>query len=333
MTTAPSLQLGVTFHSFTAEWTSYVWSFEDMMANAAQLGGGVEIVGPAHHRGFPRVPEEFVAAFRSSAERHGLTPTSYGSYADEFILFDRGQTADELVEYTIPQLHGAAALGFPVVRLQHNVAEVVERILPTAERLGLRMGYELHAPLDIGSERGSFLIEQVQRIDSPYLGIIPDAGIFARSIRADLLEEGRHAAGLNDAQLQQISALWECEGSRADMEALAQTFPDPERAIDWALHIWGSHGHSDPADLGPIFRHVIHVHGKFYSIVDGDEPNLRYRDLVWALLDNGYTGWISSEYEGEPTDSFQVVAAQQAMIRRYEAEYVAEHGLGSATGA
>lgn len=328
--TVPPLRMGVTFHSFTQEWVSYTWSFEDMMYNAAQLGGGVEIVGPAHHRDFPQVPEEFVATFKSSVRRNGLTPTSYGSYADEFILYERGQTSDELVEYTLPQLRGAARLGFPIVRLQHNVADVVERLLPEAEKLGVRMGYELHTPLDLDSERGRYLIDQVERLDTPYLGLIPDAGIFARSIKQSRLEEGKRFAGLTDAQLRQVADLWTARGSRADMEALAQSFPDPERTIDWALHIWGSFGHSDPADLGPIFKHVIHVHGKFYSMIDGDEPNVRYRDLVYALLDNGYTGWISSEYEGDPADSFQMVAEQQAMMRRYEADYAAERGTATA---
>jgi hypothetical protein len=31
--------------------------------------------------------------------------------------------------------------------------------------------------------------------------------------------------------------------------------------------------------------------------LDGDEPDLRYLEVVKALLDIGYTGWMSSEIE------------------------------------
>jgi hypothetical protein len=59
-----------------------------MMEKAGQLGGGVEIVGPSHIRSFPEVSEEFERSFKSSVDRYGLTPTSYGSYADPFMLPD-----------------------------------------------------------------------------------------------------------------------------------------------------------------------------------------------------------------------------------------------------
>jgi sugar phosphate isomerase/epimerase len=146
---SPTFRVGVTLHSFTNEYCSFKWSFEDMMQKAALLGGGVEIVGPAHHRGFPEVTDEFERVFKSSVERNGLTPTSYGSYADPFMLPGRDLTPDELVAYTVPQLKGAAKLGFPVVRLQYFVYPVAERLLPYAEKYRLKMGYELHTPLMI----------------------------------------------------------------------------------------------------------------------------------------------------------------------------------------
>src|SRR5579884_1457315 len=107
MATKKTFHVGVTLHSFTSEYCSFIWSFEDMMQRAALLGGGVEIVGPAHQRGFPELSDEFERVFKSSLERNRLTPTSYGSYADPFVLPNRDLNDDELVAYTIPQLNGA----------------------------------------------------------------------------------------------------------------------------------------------------------------------------------------------------------------------------------
>ena len=37
-------------------------------------------------------------------------------------------------------------------------------------------------------------------------------------------------------------------------------------------------------------------HGHNYSKV-GVEPDIPYRDLVFTLLDNGYDGWLASEFQ------------------------------------
>ncbi len=67
--------------------------------------------------------------------------------------------------------------------------------------------------------------------------------------------------------------------------------------------------------------YIIHTHGKFFSMVNGDEPDVRYEEFVRALITGGYRGWMSSEYEGPDTDSFEIVKAHQAMVKRYIAKY------------
>ena len=322
--TAPDLKLGVTLHSFAHEYTSYIWSFEDLMEHAAKLGGGVEIVGPAHHRGFPHVPDEFQAAFTSSLARHGLAPTAYGSYADPFMRWDRPLSNDELVSYTLPQIRGAAQLGFPIVRMQHFTADIIERVLPVAEELDVVLAYELHTPLDITSERTRYLIDQLERIDSSHLGLVPDAGLFARSLSA----HQRHRAleqGMTPEAVDEVAAMWAQQSPLEDVQAMLTERGAPEPSAFWLHMLWGAYGHSDPADLKAIAKWIVHVHGKFYSMQDGQEPDLRYRELVFTLLDIGYTGWISSEYEGAPSDSFGLVWEQQQMIRRYIEEYTLLH--------
>lgn len=314
------LKLGVTFHSFTHEFVSYAWSFEDLMVNASRLGGGVEIVGPVHHRKFPEVPQEFVTTFKSSVERNGLTPTCYGSYADPFMLWERNLGDDELVEYTIPQIKGAARLGFPIVRLQHFAAEIVERVLPLAERLGVKLGYELHSPLTLKAPRTIELVEQLQRIGSPHLGLIPDGGIFAQSVSAELAAKGLEV-GLSEPDRDAVLELWGDDRPLEDAHALIDAAGGSSDAQAWAHRVWGAFGRSDPAGLRDIFEHVIHVHGKFYGLAGDDVADLRYRELTEVLVDSGYSGWISSEYEGPPADSFRMVAGQQAIIRRYEREH------------
>lgn len=314
-------RLGVTFHSFTHEYCSFIWSFEDLMRVAALLGGGVEIVGPAHHRGFPEVTDEFERAFKSSVERNQLTPTCYGSYADPLMLPGRDLSADELVDYTVIQLKGAAKLGFPIVRLQYFVAPVVERLLPWARKLKLRMGYELHTPLTIESVETQALLAQVRKLDCEELGLIPDAGIFSRSIPLFRIEEARRR-GMPSHLLDHAVRLWREQKSLADAQAELFKLGCDDQLFSIVEIFWGSFGHSEPAAMSQIMPYVVHVHGKFFSMHDGDEPDVRYEEFVQALLRGAYRGWVSSEYEGTGTDSFQMVSEHQRMVRRYMQKHV-----------
>jgi len=316
MATQPVFKVGISFHTFVQEFISFVYSFEDLMEMASVLGGGVEIVGPSNHRGFPEVTDEFERAFKSSVDRYGLTPTSYGSYADPFMLPNRDLTPEEIYEYTVPQLKGAAKLGFPVVRLQYFAHVAAERLIPLAEMLDLKMGYELHTPLEIESPTVLMLREQIARLGSDRLGLIPDFGIFARSISAHHLDMGRRA-GVPEPIIIQAQELWKVKTPKHDAIEILVARGADEKAVSWINMLWGCFGHSEPAALVDIKDHIIHCHGKFYSIVDGDEPNLRYEEVVKTLLEIGYTGWVSTEYEGGPIDTFEVAKAHQDMMNGY----------------
>jgi sugar phosphate isomerase/epimerase len=295
-----------------------------MLQLVSVLGGGVEIVGPAHQRGYPYLTDEFERIFKSSVERWGLTPTSYGTYADPFMLKDRDLNADELVDYMVPQLKSAAQLGFKIARMQYFAYPVIERLLPWAEKLDVKMGYELHVPLMIKSEKTKVLIEQIERIDSPYLGLIPDTGIFSRSIPEFRLAATRQA-GVSEELLARAVELWNAKtpGEEALPELLRLGLR--KQNIGNIEFIWGSFGQSEPAELKGILPRVIHMHGKFFSMKDGNEPTVRFEEVAKVLVENGYDGWMSSEYEGPGgVDTFELVRQQQAMIRSYAAKYAAK---------
>lgn len=310
-------RLGVAFHSFAGEYCALKWSFEDLMELTTRLGGGVEIVGPSHQRGYPYLTPEFERSFKSSIDRYGLTPTCYGSYADPFALPGRDRTADELFDFTVPQIRAAAALGFTIVRLQYFSHVIAERLLPVAERLGVRLGYELHSPLVFEADMTKRLIDQVRQFDSPYLGIIPDCGIFARSVTAFHANRAR-GRGVPEVIVDRAIAQWNSdmplEAALDELIGMGLT-PDTLTTVE---SFWGSLGRSDPRKLVDHIDIIIHMHGKFFSIVDGDEPDIRFAAVTAALIDGGYTGWMSSEYEGDRTaNSFLACAGHQAMVRDY----------------
>ena len=315
------LKLGVTFHSFTDEYVSYKWSLEDMFQLAGWLGGGVEIVGPAHQRGFPHLSDEFERTFKSAVERWGLTPTCYGTYSDPFMLKQRDLTPEESVEYIVPQLKSASRLGFKIVRLQYYAHTIAERLLPWAERLDLKMGYELHAPLAIESEVTQELIVQIKKYGSPRLGLIPDTSIFARDI-PDFRVASIRNAGLSENILSRAIELWKAGVSITQALKELQAIGLAKEHIATMEPIWGTLAQSDPKALATILPYVIHVHGKFYGMKNGDEPSIRFEEVIKELVEGGYDGWMSSEYEGPgDVDTFHLVREHQEMARRYIGKY------------
>jgi hypothetical protein len=65
---------------------------------------------------------------------------------------------------------------------------------------------------------------------------------------------------------------------------------------------------------------IRHVHGKFFGIDErGEEPSVPVRELISLLVQAGYSGAISTEYEGWHwnywQDAFDIVAGEQAVQR------------------
>jgi hydroxypyruvate isomerase len=77
----------------------------------------------------------------------------------------------------------------------------------------------------------------------------------------------------------------------------------------------------DPRRWEELMPRVIHVHGKFYGIDDeGNEPSIDHETIMDVLVRAGYTGFISSEWEGhaytDAVSGWDVCRAQHDLCRR-----------------
>jgi len=79
--------------------------------------------------------------------------------------------------------------------------------------------------------------------------------------------------------------------------------------------------------LEQILPYIIHIHGKFHRMIKGEIPDIPYEDLVRILVQGGYKGWMSTEFEGsdlgEYPNSFEIVKAHHALIKRFQMKYAA----------
>jgi len=323
-------RLGVTLYSFTPHFHAGRYTFEDLIVQAAErgLGPGLEVIGFQSFRNFPRISHDLEQRFLRLVEEHGWELSCLDANVDVAVRADRLLDDDEIVEYVQAQLETAGRLGFPVLRLQNAASPaVMERLLPAAERLDVKLGMEIHAPETVRSPWVLALRELYARLDSPYLGFIPDFGASTTGISPSVFETFR-SKGVSEELLDEIAKRWDELGERefeaheeiGNFIALAHSMGAGDHAVNLAVFAVGIHGHQDPQAWQEILPDVVHVHGKFFDIGDGGrDPVVPVEGLIAVLVEGGYTGYISSEYEGwhwnTSSDPFEMVARQQALCR------------------
>ncbi len=329
MTSDATPLLGTTFYSFTNEWVSGQYTLTELLERAAEagIGPGVEIVGFQSIRDFPHVSPEFVRKFRDDLDRLGLVPTSLGSNIDIALRRDRYLTVDERVEYTLPQIEAAKALGFPVLRIQIGAdPETIERIVPHAEAAGVKLGMEIHAPEGAATPKILAVRETYERIGSDHLGFIPDFSSTMHRITQGLIETYVEA-GLPRDLTDELQRIWAKDGSQAErlgeFRELARSRGVPEEVTRMAAFAFTMNGHEDPATWAEILPQVFHIHGKFYEIDEsGNEPAIDYEANLGVFRDAGWNGSISSEWEAHSwtpnaeLDTVRLIQQHHALVRR-----------------
>ncbi|GAA3757054.1 sugar phosphate isomerase/epimerase family protein [Salinactinospora qingdaonensis] len=326
---------GVTLYSFTRAFHGRHYDLEGLIRRVGQdgFGPGLEIIGFSSFRGFPEFDDASVAWFRDLVDEVGLVPTSLAINTDVGIRRDRLMTDDELLEYMRRQIEAASRLGFPIARVQISLTpDSMEKLLPVAERYGVTLALEVHAHHYATNEHILRLRDRYERLGSPLLGFTADWGATVSGFAPSLLEAYRRR-GADPELLTAVQGLWNDfyeqgppptqveHGKRfgAFIE-LAAEHGRPDLGVDFAINGTGLFGPAPVDTWREIMPWVRHVHGKFFGIdPGGEEPSVPVRDLIALLVDSGYSGAVSSEYEGWHwnywDDPFEIVRAEQALQR------------------
>jgi sugar phosphate isomerase/epimerase len=326
---------GVTLYSFTRAFHGRQYDLEGLVRKVAAdgTGPGLEIIGFSAFRGFPDVDDAYVDWFRGLVADTGLVLTSCAVNTDVGIRRDRLLTDDELIAYMERQIMAAARLGFPLARVQISLTpDSMERLLPVAERLGITLAIEVHAHHHPHHPLVQALRDRYEKLGSPLLGFVADWGTTTTGLAPSMVEAYRRR-GASPELLDAADRLWReyyeegppptepAHGARfGSFIELAGRHGFPELGIDLAINATGLFGPARVESWLEILPWVRHVHGKFFGIdAAGEEPSVPVRALVAQLVEQGYRGAISTEYEGwhwnHWDDAFGIVAGEQALQR------------------
>ncbi|PLC11696.1 sugar phosphate isomerase [Kocuria flava] len=323
------IKLGLTLYSLTSEWAAGQYTFESLLQEVADrgLGPGVEFNGAQMLRTYPDVDDEFVRMWHSTLDRLGLEPSAVGTNLDMGRRRDRDMTPDEEFDFFSVQLRAAHRLGFHRVVIRSAGKELLRRLLPLAEKYDQRLGYEIHAPSGPNDPKVLAIREMYEELGSDRLGFTADFSSTMHSLSPTLFRTLR-TMGLEDEHLAMMQEVWRRplpmhERNEAFEEYLRSVGVDPATLGPFSRLAFNMHGLVEPEEWLDIMPQIFHVHAKFYDIDDnGDEPAMDIPRIVRQFVQGGYSGYLSSEWEGHAfadlgeSDPVSLVAAQHRLMRR-----------------
>lgn len=292
-----SFQYGVSLYSYTDD-IGTVMGLEEAFYHAADLGAtGIEILGEAHVDAYPKLSAAWLDRWFALVDRYQLEPTNFASWIDTHVQRDRDLTAEEAAAQLTLDLNLAKRLGFKFLRPKFGVIDdeltphpiwsgAVERVLDLAAKLDVVIIPEIHAPTPIRHPVVEGYVDFIQRTGTKHFGLLIDTGIF------------------QDRPL----PFWQHEAP--EMRAGAMSFLN---------------GINVPVEqLAEVIEYVPFIQAKFHHIDEHlHDHNIPWEMVVPALKSLGYSGYLSSEYEGvrDPWVAIEQVRRQHALIRKLEAEY------------
>jgi sugar phosphate isomerase/epimerase len=319
-----SIKRGVSLYSYQYETFLRKMSLDDCIAHAAGLGArGIEVVSEQSFTNFPDVPQLEIDGFFASLEKHGGYAQCHDMFLDTKLYKHRKLNFDEMVASMQRDLRFAKRLGCKTMRIIVNTPpEVVVACVPLAEELDIRMGIEVHSPFHFDHPWILRYTELTRATGSDHVGYIPDMGMYIKDyppvFRDRFLRMGA-TPNIVEFILEAHKARVLPDYVLMDIRKMGANQVDIGMAETLRHNIW-----SNPRRMLEFMPWIFHIHAKFYEIDDsGREPSIPYDEIIPVLIEGGYTGHLSSEYEGQRhiEDAFEVdgreqVRRQQEMFKR-----------------
>jgi sugar phosphate isomerase/epimerase len=284
---------GVSIYSLTGD-INTLMTLEDALADTADMGAtGFELLT----QGIPGYPEPSTAwidEWHRLCETYRLVPTNISSWVDNQMWLDRDLTVEEAAEQLARDLRLAHRLGFGYLRPKFGVTspqldphptwrETVLRNLDLAAELDVVINPEIHSPTPIQHPVTQNYVRFIEETGTEHFKLLIDTGIFQTELVRDT------PPGFDEDEV-----------------------PEFLRPLRVPM-----------SDLAEVLPHVGFIQSKFFEIDDQlHDLHVPWADILRTLHDGGWTGWLSSEYEGrrEPYRGREQLRRHHALLRTLAAE-------------
>lgn len=315
-----TIRRGVSLYSYQQSQFFKELMLEDQIREVGQnLGGadGIELIDEMSLR-YPEPGDDFRRQWFTWMDTYGTRPVAMDVGMDVLQFRDHVMTYEECADRLRHDIRLAKSLGFSNVRVLSVVpVEILVSALPLAESLDIRLGKEIHQPMNLEGREVGDILDVVERTGTKHLGIVPDLGIFqfrpsevllawlerrgaqptastasvdlALLIRRgeapfDLSPLARHTAGNLRSDFNRFLNTGQCEPDFADVFTAVKKYADDRvqdaRDIDYRTVAEALMLSRTSADtLREIAPHVIHVHGKFNNMSPVPDAPGQYQEI------------------------------------------------------
>lgn len=318
------IKRGVSLYSYQQEQFFGKMTWKDMIATVHdQLQtDGIEIIMDSCVPGYPFPTEQFIFDWNNQMARYDMKAVTADVFLDVHQFRDHVMNHKEAAQKLKNDIIIAARLGFENVRTLSSVPiDVIEMALETAEKYNVRIGKEIHFPIPIkqrtekknkygmSAVRDFRLVEQIlklrEKTGSPYVGLVPDFGIFQHKASQVTIDYERR----NAKYPEEVDFIVEhCRDYSFDelVDLAHGKYPDGEMTITSMERIALHEPVSQPEDIKEIIPYIISIHGKFYDMTEipgkpgcYEDVSIDYENPIRYLKECHYDGYINSEYEGQ----------------------------------
>lgn len=290
----------------------------------------------------PIEDEKFRADWFAALDKYGLEPSCYDAFLENRIYENRTLKISEQIKMMKRDIRLASMLGFKNLRtLVSTPMEVIEGSLDYAEKMDVRIGLEVHAPFSLNSDWAEGYMKMIRKTGTKHFGFIPDMGIFCRNIPDVVRDKARRVGAkeecikiVDDCYRERVEKgfvkmKYSLDLGKANMEyRMANGMKEMMDAVEKAgggpadMMYAGSSftfSWSDPQDIIDNIDYIYHTHAKFYNMSeDYKETAVAIPEVVAAFKKAGYTGYLSSEYEGGEHLRYDMEVASVEQVRRHQ---------------
>lgn len=323
----------VSFYSLQDEYMNGKMSLEDLFKFAADNDiDGIEMLPDQMIHNAPHPTDQTLEAWDQMVSKYNRTLVCEDVFLNTNLYKNRTLTKKECCDLIIEEIKLAHRLGFKLIRLVSMVPYyILEPVLPYAEKYGVTLALEIHAGIAFDVKQTQDFIAEMKRLNSPFVGLVIDAGIFCRRaprVMADYCK----VFGLNPELPVYLNDIFK-RGSDLRQVMIENNGGYPlelqqmmKSGIDhFFIHLSDGYENLPYTVLDEYMPYIKHFHFKLYEMTDeGEEYSIDYKGLIEYLHDKGYEGYVSTEYEGnrwvlpgQPIEEKKHVIAHQQMIRRF----------------
>lgn len=299
----------VSLYSLQYEYMTGKMNLEDIFKYMKELGvEGIELLPDQMLHGTPTPSEETYKEWARLVEKYDLALACDDIFLNTTLYNNRELTKRECVELIKKEIVMASRLGFKNIRLVSMVpAWILEPVLPTAEKYGVSLSIEIHGGLGFGVPKTEEFLKEMFRLDSPFIGIVPDSSLFCKRVPRVVTEYSQKIFGASDEIVRYTDSIF---AGGSDLFTKGQgidALHDPDikahiinKESDelYANNVWGFENR-DLSCMDPYVKYIKHFHFKLYEMTDeGVEYSIDYKEILEYLHKHGYDGFVSTEYEG-----------------------------------